>query len=288
MFGFPGDFFVKKCFCGLVFLDPIPGEDTLKKYYPSTKYYAYTTNKGEGFFTKLREYLIKNYYSKNLVSKIISTLINNVPAIPSWRSDGKILDVGCGSGETLVLLKKIGWDVYGLDIDKSALRMAKERGISNTTYGTFKNISDFPDNYFDAVRMYHVIEHLDNPVEALKIIHKKLKKNGEIIIGTPNTKSVISRLFGKYWLNLDTPRHVILFNPDILKKILIQEKYIVNEVHFCSAGGILGSVGYFLADLRKTKINLLNKTWLVLLFYPIEWFFDKLKVGDVFVIKATK
>lgn len=288
MLGLPGEFFVKKCTCGLVFLDPMPEEDILKKYYPSSEYYAYKTNKDESFFTRLREYLIEHYCKKNLLSRIIATLIHNVPAIPSWRRNGKILDVGCGSGDTLLLLKKLGWNVYGLDIDKNALKIAKKRGVQSVTYGTYKDIVRFPDNYFDAIRLYHVIEHLDNPALALKIIYKKLKKNGELIIGTPNVKSITAWIFGKYWLNLDTPRHVILFNPNILQKLLVKEKYAIIDVDFCSAGGIAGSIGYLLSELRRKRIDMLGNMFIVIFFYPLEWIFDKLKHGDIFIVKAKK
>lgn len=288
MLGLPGEFFVKKCTCGLVFLDPMPEEDNLKRYYPSSKYYAYKTNKCGDFFTRLREYLIAHYYNKNLRSSIIATLIHNVPAVPSWCNNGKILDVGCGSGDTMLLLKKLGWDVYGLDIDKNALKAVRERGMENVIHGTYMDIAKFPDNYFDAIRLYHVIEHLDNPILALKIIYKKLKKNGELIMGTPNFKSITAWAFGKYWLNLDTPRHVILFNPSILQKLLIKEKYTITKVDFCSAGGMAGSIGYLLSDLMGRKIDTLGNIFIVMFFYPLEWVFDKFKYGDVFTIKAKK
>lgn len=288
MLGLPGTFTVKKCACGLVFLDPMPEGNALKKYYPSAKYYAYSDEDPKGFFSVLREYLIKHYYRKNFVSRLVSILIHDVPAIPSWRESGKVLDVGCGAGETLLLLKKLGWNVYGLDIDKNALDAARKNGISNVAHGTYKDIDDFPDNYFDAIRLYHVIEHLDNPELALKIIYKKLKKNGELTIGTPNTRSFTARFFGKYWLNLDTPRHLILFNPKILQNFLTKEKYKIENVDFCSGGGIVGSLGYWVSSLVGRRINFLNYIFAVMIFYPFEWVFDKLKYGDIFVVKARK
>jgi len=288
MFDLRGEFFVKKCGCGLVFLDPMPDKSVLRKYYPSTEYYAYENDQNNGFFGNLRKYLIEHYYDKNLLSRLISIIFHDVPAIPSWHKNGKILDVGCGSGDTLVLLKKLGWEIYGLDIDKNALKIAEDRGLQNVINGTYMDIAKFPDNYFNAIRLYHVIEHLDDPVCALKIIYKKLKQNGELIIGTPNAKSFAAWLFGKYWLNLDVPRHLVLFNPSMLRNLLMREGYEIEHVDFCSGGGVVGSIGYWLSDLTKSKINILSNTFIVILFYPIEWLFDKLKYGDVFVIRAKK
>ena len=289
MLNIPGEFKVSRCKkCGFVFLNPIPDEKTLKKYYPSKDYYAYSDKEDEGFFSKVRNYLISHYYNRNILSRLIASVVHDVPGIPLWKQNGKILDIGCGSGETLVMLKKLGWEVYGLDIDKKALDVAKKKGVTHVKFGTYKAISTYPDNFFDAVRMYHVIEHLDNPYQVLGIIHKKLKKNGELIIGTPNTKSFTAGIFRQYWLNLDTPRHTILFNPVVLKKLLKKENYKVTAVDFCSAGGIVGSMGYFFSEQKKYKINLLDNMFLVLLFYPFEWVLDKLHYGDIFVIKARK
>lgn len=126
MFDLPGFFAVKKCRqCTLICIDPQPTGKELHKYYPSQQYYSYVANKKKSFFELLRKFLISHYYDKNLLTRIITTVIPNVPAIPSRKKTGKILDIGCGSGDTLLMLKGLGWDVYGLDIDRKAVETAK-------------------------------------------------------------------------------------------------------------------------------------------------------------------
>jgi len=224
MFHIPGKFSVLKCNnCSIAFLNPRPSFRELQKYYPTKRYYAYNENK-KGFFSFIREYLIKHYYAPTIVSKIISVFISNVPAMPTWKNSGKILDVGCGTGETLQLLKRLGWDVYGIDIDRRAIKIARQKGLSRVEYGAYQHLSTYPDHFFDAIRLYHVIEHLDNPQECLRIIAQKLKIDGEIIIGTPNVESIVARIFKHYWYNLDSPRHLILFSANTLRKILKKEK----------------------------------------------------------------
>lgn len=289
MFNLPGKFSVKKCLaCSLVFLDPQPEESQLKNYYPSKKYYAYNKSNAKGFLGILREYLVKHYYSPNFLSSLITTFIKNVPAMPSNAKNGKIFDLGCGTGDTLMLLKKLGWDTYGMDIDERAISIGRKRGLNNLKLGSYRDLDRYPDNYFDAVRLYHVIEHLDNPALCLSLIRKKLKKNGELILGTPNIQSFISNIFKSRWYNLDSPRHLFLFSPGTLRKLTEKEGFLVKNIKFCSAGGLAGSLQYYIEDTFGKKINLINNLTAILLLYPIEWFLDKLSLGDVFTLKAVR
>ena len=206
--------------------------------------------------------------------------------MPSYIKNGKILDLGCGTGDTLALLKKLGWDTYGIDIDKQAISIGINRGLKNLKLGTYKDIAEYPDNYFDAIRLYHVIEHLDDPSLCLSLIKKKLKKGGELIMGTPNMEGCISKVFKSYWYNLDTPRHIFLFSPYTLKNLLIKQDIYPTSVEYVSAGGIAGSVQYLIGDIFKKKIDLIHKQWFVIVLYPIERILDLLRLGDVFVVRA--
>lgn len=289
MFDLPGKFSIKKCIkCSLAFLDPQPSMSELKKYYPSKDYYSYKRNNKKSMVETIREYLINHYYSPNFLSLIISTFIKKIPAIPSYLKNGKILDIGCGTGDTLVLLKKLGWDVYGIDIDSKAINAGKKRGLNNLKLGTYRDIVEYPDNYFDAIRLYHVIEHLDDPSLCLDLIRKKLKRDGELIIGTPNIESFVSRIFKSRWYNLESPRHLFLFSPPTLRKMVEENGFLVSKIEFCSAGGIAGSLQYLIKDSFSKKIDLVHKFSVVVSIYPIEWLLDKLNLGDVFTIKARK
>ncbi len=289
MFGYGGNFFVKKCSkCSLAFLDPKLSESQLKKYYPSKDYYIYNRSSKKGQIEIIREYLIAHYYSPNFLSLLITAFTKNVPAMPSYIKNGKILDLGCGTGDTLVLLKKLGWDVYGMDIEKNAIATGKKRGLNNLERGTYRDLDKYPDNYFDAIRLYHVIEHLDDPSLCLSLIRKKLKDGGELIMGTPNMESCISKIFKSYWYNLDSPRHLFIFSPRTLKKLVEKNGFSVKKIEFCSAGGTVGSIQYFINDIFDKKIDLIHKFPMIVLFYPLEWVLDKFYLGDVFTIRASK
>ena len=131
-----------------------------------------------------------------------------------------------------------------------------------------------------------MIEHLDNPSLCLSLIRKKLKKEGELLIGTPNISSPSAHIFGSYWYNLDSPRHLFLFSPQTLGKLLNKYNFVIQKIEFCSAGGIPGSLQYVARMVFNRKIDLI-KIPIVLLFYPLEWLFNKLGAGDVFVMRAS-
>jgi|SRR3989338_953182 len=289
MFDISGEYRVKKCKkCLLLFIDPQPTAAALNQHYPSKKYYSYTVSQKRNVFGVLRSYLVKNYYKPNLIASIFSKLVKNVPAMPSYKKNGKILDIGCGTGDTLILLQELGWEAYGIEIDNNAVKTARKRGLTRVQLGTHKDIFKFPDNYFDSIRLYHVIEHLDDPLTCLELIHKKLKRDGELILGTPNYSSLTSKIFGKYWYNLDIPRHEFVFSPRNLQELVKKSGFKIGETEFCSAGGVIGSMQYIIDALHITKIKLQNKFWIFLFFYPIEWFLDKIKIGDIFILRASK
>lgn len=293
MFDVPGQFDVKKCQrCDLFFLDPQPSKSVLEKHYPRYQYYSY---KGEikglsGLIRQFRSYLIKNYYKPTILSRVFSLLVQSVPGIPKRpnRKPWRVLDVGCGSGDTLMALNELGWDVYGLEIDKNAIRLAKKRGLVNIKLGGYEKIESFPDNYFDCIRLYHVIEHLPNPYRCLQLIYKKLKPGGEIVLGTPNAQSLVSKIFGKNWYNLDIPRHLFVFSPNTLSSLVKKAGFSQISFSFCSGDGLGRSIIYTINELLKKKIDTNHFTLLFLLLYPFEWILDKLKIGDIIIVRGIR
>lgn len=289
MFGLAGKFRVVRCrSCGLVSLFPIPEAKQLARYYPARRYYAYDSRKKEGVFLKMRAYLVRLRYDPSLAARLMRSLLPEVPAMPTPVRRGNILDVGCGTADTLVLLKEFGWHTFGLERDKRAVEVARNRGVDDVKLGVYQDIARYPDRFFDVIRLYHVIEHIDDPLLCLRLIQKKLKKGGELIIGTPNEASLVSRLFGTYWYNLDTPRHVVLFCPKTLRHAVVEAGFGEVNIAFCSAGGLLGSVQYVLKETFHIDWNLVHTPLFVLLLYPIEWMLDALRMGDVFVLRARR
>lgn len=289
MFDISGSFSYKQCVsCGLAFLDPQPDEKTLRKHYPTEHYFAYDKEGKGGVIGSIREYLVKRVYNPTPLSRVLTTLLNTTFATPSYRKGGKILDIGCGTGDMLILLKELGWDVYGIDIDKKAIDKAKTRGLRNLRVGTYKDVDAYPDNYFDSIRLYHVIEHIDDPSLCLKILYKKLKPNGELFLCTPSFESPIQKVFGTYWSALDAPRHLYLFTPKTLALVAKKYNFVVLSVSYDSARAIAGSLRYIVNDITKRRGKFFGRLPVVVAFYPIEWLIDKIGLGNSFTMRLTR
>jgi len=288
MFSVSGLFKIYRCrLCKTTGILPQPKQEILVKHYSAESYYSYSANNYKSIFGRLRSYAISLLYDNSWFSWLVSILIQ-VPAMPDRVRNGKILDIGCGSGETLAQLQSIGWLGYGLDIDKKAIINARKLGVLNASLGSHKDIVKYKNSMFDAIRLYHVIEHISDPREALALIKKKLKPGGQLIIGTPNSASLLARLSRSFWYNLDCPRHLFIFSPESLNKLLWEFGFLNLRIKYISAGGIVGTIQYLLEQVFFRKIDLINRVWIVLLFYPLERIIDFLKVGDIFVTYARK
>jgi SAM-dependent methyltransferase len=139
---------------------------------------------------------------------------------------GKFLDIGCGLGWILSYLNN-SWDKHGIEISKVASIHASQFGkIHNGTLETF------PDSDYDVIVMNHVIEHLQDPISAIKKIHSLLKAKGIFIIGTPDFDSAAARRYGKNFRLLHDPTHISLFSLDSMHRFLRDHGFKIDYVEY--------------------------------------------------------
>ncbi|MBE0568272.1 MAG: class I SAM-dependent methyltransferase [Deltaproteobacteria bacterium] len=122
----------------------------------------------------------------------------------------RILDIGCGYGETLGYHQSRGCDAYGVEVDENIRRIAEKFGYK-IHIGLF-DPKIYPPDYFDYVTMDQVIEHVSDPIQTLKDIASILKPGGTLIIGTPNSNGLGSKILRNYWLHWHAPYHLHLFS----------------------------------------------------------------------------
>jgi SAM-dependent methyltransferase len=136
--------------------------------------------------------------------------------LPAVRG-GRLLEVGCGSGQALRVLAELGWDAEGVDFDRAAVEHARARGLS-VRHGSVRE-QEYAAESFDAVVMSHLIEHVPDPLRVLEECRRVLKPGGRLVAVTPNARSFGHTLFREHWFALDPPRHLILFHLDTLRSL---------------------------------------------------------------------
>jgi SAM-dependent methyltransferase len=124
--------------------------------------------------------------------------------------DVRVLDIGCGFGESLGYYRSRGCDAYGVEADENIRRVA-DRFDYKVHVGLF-DASVYEPHYFDFVTMGQVIEHVDDPIETLRGVARVLKPGGRAILSTPNSKGLGARLFGGRWAHWHAPYHLQFFS----------------------------------------------------------------------------
>ncbi|GAA6200936.1 class I SAM-dependent methyltransferase [Aquicoccus sp. SU-CL01552] len=144
---------------------------------------------------------------------------------PWWRAvlgpaPKSVLEIGCGSGNTLARLKASGYRVRGVEPDPEAIRAATAKGVK-VFAGTAEDIpDDVSGTRYDAVLMMHVLEHCLDPVRAVRNALAQVKAGGTLTVEVPNNGCMGLRAFGRSWLWLDVPRHLNFFTRQSLEGLL--------------------------------------------------------------------
>jgi len=291
LFSAPGEWNLKYCpnpQCGLIWLDPVPVEEDIGKAYQN--YYTHKVCFKKG---------IKNFVYRMMNGVILRiTRVNkeqrriNYMYLEDVRP-GKMLEVGCGSGQFLDRIQRAGWKVEGVEIDSRAAEYAHEKYGVPVHVGTLESVQ-YPDNTFDAVTMNHVIEHIYDPVALLQECRRVLKPGGRLVVVTPNTKSYGHRRFRQYWRDLDPPRHLHVFSPETLRMVAERAGFYGASLWTTPAnaqvimGGSLDIETLGKHDMQgRPKIKLFFKGWAFVLNELVLMRSDHY-LGEEVVLLATK
>lgn len=162
----------------------------------------------------------------------------------------RVLDIGCGFGNTLAYHEARGCDVWGVEADDNIRRVAEKYGFK-VHVGLF-NPSVYEPNSFDFVTLDQVIEHVASPVETLRGIAKVLTPHGTAILSTPNEAGWGAKIFGRRWINWHVPYHQQFFTPSSMRQAAEQVGLVVEQT------------------MTITSSSWLHYQWIHLLTYPSE------------------
>jgi 2-polyprenyl-3-methyl-5-hydroxy-6-metoxy-1,4-benzoquinol methylase len=209
-------FDIRECSnCTLRFTQNIPDKEKIGKYYQSENYISHSdTAKG----------LINNLYHK-VRSRTLITKRNLVMKY-TGKAQGKVLDIGSGTGAFLHTMDNAGWDVTGLEPDETARVMSEKlHGIVPQNAGNLYTLN----SGYDAITLWHVLEHVHDLHEYMEELKRLLNPGGKIFVAVPNYTSYDAGYYQQFWAAYDVPRHLYHFSPTAMKKLFIQHGLVVSH-----------------------------------------------------------
>lgn len=237
-----GDVFeVVKCQgCGLVRTSP--RLDDLSAYYPES-YQNHAAR--EGMAERVSVGVLKrSLSSKGLLGRSLTRLFAAADLGGSLESGESLLDVGSGSGHVVRALRSAGIDAWGLEPSERAVETARQAGLETVVLGvldesTIKAAEGLRGRTWDVIRFYHTLEHIGDPVAALRYAADLLTSTGHIVIVVPNFNGLGRRVFDNSWDGLELPRHVHHFSRESLASVFSRAGLTLTSLHTVAIPGVL-------------------------------------------------
>jgi 2-polyprenyl-3-methyl-5-hydroxy-6-metoxy-1,4-benzoquinol methylase len=201
--------------CTLLYTNPRPTQDAIAQCYEG--YYGDTAllvKKPVGMNRMVRA--LWHAYCGQYLSEVLG------------KAHGKVLDVGCGTGDLLEELRNRGCEPYGVEFNPMSVDACRIKGLS-VRCGNFVD-AGLPKGFFDSVIFWHVLEHLPSPRKALDKAFRVLKPGGMVFIHSPNARSYCARLFGRYWYAWQLPFHFYHFDVHTIERLSRQSGFIPRKV----------------------------------------------------------
>jgi len=276
--------------CGLIVTERDNRPEKISSYYPKT-YTAYQENKS------LRKQHLKIF--------LYFLLRSPVPTPVRWlrefvfypisqrmrgfeiKPQAKVLDIGCGSGKFLSVIKALKMIPFGVEVNEKACELSKR--ITEDIYlGPFETIGNYkfsnnPAMKFELIFASAVMCQVMDPAQVLQNVKRMLADNGTAIITAANNRSLWAKLFGRYWYNLETPRNLSIFAPQNMQMYCDKCQLKIKKIRFRTVS--TNGVAFSLIHLFEDKWQL-SRRWrrLFTLFSPVLWplllLVQLLKLGD--------
>ena len=208
-------FSIQKCdACGFKFVNPRPDIADIGRYYQSDEYISHDS-KSSSLISRV--YKIARLFS---IRKKYST-------VKEYIHSGRILDIGCGTGEFLKYCKSNGLESTGIEPNGKAREFAS---LVNEI-SVFKELTELTGNghSYNCISMWHVLEHVHDLNETLEMVKGLLASDGVFIVAVPNCNSWDAGKYGKFWAAYDVPRHLYHFTGDTLKNLAANHGFEIRK-----------------------------------------------------------
>ncbi len=211
------DFEILECNdCKLLFTTPCPAPDKIGDYYKSEDYLSHNDEK-KSLFARIYNIVKKT----NIKNKF------NI-AVGNKQSAVRILDIGCGVGDFLNYAKEKGCKITGIEPNDDARKIAEKK--LNTKVFSPAELENLPDNSFDVITMWHVLEHVADLKTEIHHLQRLLKNDGRLILALPNYKSFDAEYYKDKWAAYDVPRHLNHFSRTSIENIFKETKFQLTDI----------------------------------------------------------
>jgi SAM-dependent methyltransferase len=208
--------------CGLRWVSPRPTPAEIGRYYPDT----YSWRPPDDAAVESAVHRMERWYRFHLLRFETRQLLAGTDLAPG----DTVLDVGCSSGDRLMVMRNAGLVPAGVEISPAA-DFARERLCLDVRRGTLEE-ARFEAGRFRAVTLHNVLEHVHDPRRLLAEAQRILAPGGWLVVQVPNTASIQARLFGRRWAAVDAPRDLYYYSASLLGRLLESEGFeVVRVVH---------------------------------------------------------
>jgi len=253
----PGSFQLVRCRqCGLLYINPRPTFEEMGRFYPDD-YLPYKVTRENASSSVAHLDHSYGYWKR---ARLIHA---------HYPQGGRILDVGCATGDFLHMMERVGnWEVHGVEVDSGAASSARKVYGLDVKDGQLTDVH-YPGAHFDVITIWDVLEHVHDPSAYLADMHRILRPGGLAIVRVPNVETWDARLFGEHWVGLDAPRHLYIFSAQTLEVFLEKAGFTVQKMRSVMLGYLpfALSVQFWLEEslsdgrLRMALLKL-NHSWI--------------------------
>ena len=225
--------FLRCATCELMFLDPLPSEQDLNAFYE--KDFFVNARTGYRDYEREQRWRKRNYR-------------RDLELLEALKPGGRLLDVGCATGSFLSVCSE-QWECHGQEVSEYAGKEAQKQFGDRIRIAPLNRL-DYPENSFDAVTLWETINHMTEPFDDLRRMHRILKPGGMLAMSVGDTGSWLARLMGRFWYHVTPPIHIYYFTPKTFKVFFKAQGFVLERIVY---PGKYVDLGTCLARARDAK-----------------------------------